>query len=336
MDTPHPAPPPLPVDQSGTLIEDVPCRRCGYNLRGLHHESRCPECGTPIGLSVQGDLLRFADPRWVETLARGGRLIMLGLTLTILFSLCGGGAAGGFSVTTTVLVLSLLAMAANVLTYVGAWIITTPDPSRIGEDKYAGARKTVRITLLIALAYLVLSTLNDSGALPRSVSITIAVLGVPAGLAWVIYGLAYLRYLGRLSERIPEPRLTRRARQLFWASIVVGVLFALVAAAALALAFSAPGVPAAGAPVASGPSAPSDPNTLSVTFNSGVQVGPASTTIPAGGFGFGAFIGLACLGLVVWLVVFLLYVRLQHNFNRACREQAAIARATCAAAGPPI
>ncbi len=69
------------LDESGTVIVDTSCRRCSYNLRGLSEEGRCPECGTPVGLSTQGDLLRFADPDWLESLARGLNFILWGVAV---------------------------------------------------------------------------------------------------------------------------------------------------------------------------------------------------------------------------------------------------------------
>ncbi len=70
----------LPVPYAGQFIDaDVVCRCCSYNLRGLYPEGRCPECGTPVGISLQGDLLRFAEPAWVEILARGIRFILWGI-----------------------------------------------------------------------------------------------------------------------------------------------------------------------------------------------------------------------------------------------------------------
>jgi ribosomal protein S27AE len=49
-------------NEAGVIIADTTCRRCGYNLRGLSRDGRCPECGTPIGLSTHGDLLRSSGP----------------------------------------------------------------------------------------------------------------------------------------------------------------------------------------------------------------------------------------------------------------------------------
>lgn len=49
---------PQPSHVVGTdepLRSDLPCRACGYNLRGLVTSGRCPECGTAIGFSLHGE-----------------------------------------------------------------------------------------------------------------------------------------------------------------------------------------------------------------------------------------------------------------------------------------
>ena len=48
----------VPIDEHGRLKDDFQCRTCGYNLRGLDTDGRCPECTTAVGRSVHGDLTR--------------------------------------------------------------------------------------------------------------------------------------------------------------------------------------------------------------------------------------------------------------------------------------
>ena len=73
----------LRLGPDGRLEMDIACVSCGYNLRGLAPDSRCPECGTAIGHSTRGDYLRFCDPGWVETLASGMNWIVAGIILAI-------------------------------------------------------------------------------------------------------------------------------------------------------------------------------------------------------------------------------------------------------------
>src|SRR5512145_2761759 len=84
----------LTVDANGRIDMDVQCVSCGYNLRGLLPEGRCPECGTAVGRSTRGDFLRFCDPTWVEKLASGMNWIVANLIVAVVV----GAAAGGLAV----------------------------------------------------------------------------------------------------------------------------------------------------------------------------------------------------------------------------------------------
>ena len=120
-------------DEAGAIISDVVCRRCGYNLRGLREAGRCPECGTPIGLSTHGDLLRFADPTWVEKLALGVKWMLWGIVVSIgvgiLGSCPGRATAGGPAIQ------QVFGLLGSLVGLYGAWLLTSPDP--------AGSVKTV-------------------------------------------------------------------------------------------------------------------------------------------------------------------------------------------------
>src|ERR1041385_4800198 len=98
-------------DAPRPVEKDLACRKCGYNLRGLMTDGRCPECGTAVGLSVMGDLLRFSDPNWVDTLGRGVKLIIAGVAVLILGGVLSVAAA------------MVLGPAPLVVVVLGGWIL---------------------------------------------------------------------------------------------------------------------------------------------------------------------------------------------------------------------
>ena len=70
------------ADSQATSIDiidrDLPCARCGYNLRGLAISGRCPECGTLIRWTTDGNWLRYGDPAHVRRLQRSIALTLAG------------------------------------------------------------------------------------------------------------------------------------------------------------------------------------------------------------------------------------------------------------------
>jgi len=48
---------------SGRVETDLPCARCGYNLRTLAWDGKCPECATPVPASGPAVGLRFGSVR---------------------------------------------------------------------------------------------------------------------------------------------------------------------------------------------------------------------------------------------------------------------------------
>lgn len=69
--------PDLETGKSRTIRIDMPCARCGLNLKDQPRVGECPSCGFDIELSLQGDRLDFAEPWWVVDLRRGARLMYL-------------------------------------------------------------------------------------------------------------------------------------------------------------------------------------------------------------------------------------------------------------------
>lgn len=46
------------LDEQLRVNQDLPCGECGYNLRTMHVESSCPECG----LAVARSIIRYERP----------------------------------------------------------------------------------------------------------------------------------------------------------------------------------------------------------------------------------------------------------------------------------
>ena len=226
-------PPSGVVDAAGVVAEDAPCRKCSYNLKGLAVAGRCPECGTPVGVSVHGDLLRYSEPQWLMKLSNGAAFIFWG----ILFGVGLGIVAGVFIVAIGPWVGIIVNMLAGLASLYGAWLLTEPDPSGIGEDRYGTSRRIIRVGVAANLVGYAVNMINLTAVPPPELRTAITIVGVMISLIHVVGQFAMLRYLEKLSLRIPDERLSRTARTLFWGygcalagTILVGGLMAVVTA----------------------------------------------------------------------------------------------------------
>ncbi|MCZ6655482.1 MAG: hypothetical protein O7D91_20940 [Planctomycetota bacterium] len=212
------------LDGAGRVAGDVPCRRCGYNLRGLSPDGRCPECGTAVGRSIHGDLLRYSDPAWVGHLAAGALLMII--------SMLGGIVVGCFS-------LPLFEFCRTAVHFVGYWMLTMPDPGRDQQRPIWNIRQVIRLLATAEiLAYLVVLILylipGFLGALPTALALTGTILFFLFVLGGLVAQLLLFIHLWRLALRIPNDSLARQTRTLMWgiiwsmALIVGGVAITLV------------------------------------------------------------------------------------------------------------
>lgn len=64
MDPPETARQHEDLDADGTIAVDVPCIQCGYNVRALNVEDRCPECGHSILDSLEATHEDLAKERF--------------------------------------------------------------------------------------------------------------------------------------------------------------------------------------------------------------------------------------------------------------------------------
>ena len=188
------------VGDDGTVAGDFPCHRCGYDLRTLGVNDRCPECGTLVRASVRGNLLSFSDPAWLRRVASGVRWM----------GKSGAAAAAlGFVWLVTfrspLLPLATFGLLLAVGAFLwGAWDATTPDPSGIDQERCVKLSTLARSLLLAGLLAAPVSALHGRVPLPEAfITLTTALL-LAAGFAGV---LAAVRYFQRLTLRIPDGRL---------------------------------------------------------------------------------------------------------------------------------
>ncbi|NLF31380.1 MAG: hypothetical protein GX591_10920 [Planctomycetes bacterium] len=235
------APPPLPASgrapaAAGAPYElpaELPCVSCGYTLRGLMTDGRCPECGTDLAASLDPRLLRFAPPAYVRTLAMGLLVIFGGgslcfiatLVLTILVqTLAEGPREQGLGIATMVSGL----VATCLMGILGTWLLTTPDPES-WDEPLLSARRTTRVVVPLLLGYLLLALLTvaadrapyaDDDLLPAEVVALAAVVGLLAALA----------YLRGLVGRVPDGRLKRDLGITFCGVALAPVMVMILAA----------------------------------------------------------------------------------------------------------
>ncbi len=320
------------VGGSVSIPDDTPCRKCGYNLRGLMPEGRCPECGTPIGLSLHGRLLRYADPAWVEGLARGVNLILWGLLLTLLGGFIGGLIGAALGVGRNILP-GLLPLVGGLLGAYGAWLLTEPDPSGIGEDEYGRIRRVTRLAVVIGVVASLLNLITSAAPAAGVVLLLIGIVAAVGALIGWVGEFCKFWFMEKLALRIPEVAISKRARFLRWAMCFTGMALVVV------LAIGALGVWTAAA--GAGPVLPASGGVIVRPGGGRARVTittPAGTRTTASTAGSGLVMVAGCGGGVLalaMLVLTLLAVRMQWLLRNALREQARYARQTWAAATQP-
>lgn len=314
----------------GRVADDVPCRKCGYNLRGLGADGRCPECGAPVAVSLVGSLLRYSSPQWLRTLSRGAVLIICGFLVVVGTSFF-VGVARSLRFISAVALLRALGLVGHIVAFIGCWLITEPDPSGVGEDLYGTYRRLIRVLLAVAIVDTAVTMSSPTTFLDSSQMLMVKSFRIVAGLAAVVGYFAQLQYFGKLAERIPDFSLVRRARFLritLPSSYLVYTLGSAVLMIVIATQRTAAGRTLAAFQAAA--------TQRAAVAQAGSPVPPP--VLPTGAMGslIGAGCFMAIIGLV-FLVFAVMYVFLINGMRTRFNAQAVLATQAWAEAGmvPP-
>jgi hypothetical protein len=144
------APPPVQVE------ENLPCLRCGYNLRTLSPDSRCPECSTPIALSRDPSLLRYADPAWTYGLrvALGLMIFSASIQVAYLLAVLLLLRTQELWMFATLLVKTYQFVAP--LFWVGVYLLGLPNPLATCHPRRFSLRRAMRIAAVLNLVWSIL------------------------------------------------------------------------------------------------------------------------------------------------------------------------------------
>ena len=208
------------------ITYNLTCTRCGYNLRGLTPDKVCPECATPITRSLDRNLLRYADPNWLNKLRLGTALMLF---VPVAFALAAPWTASVMNIRVGVLALCSIGVG---LALWAIFRVTTPEPSIALDDAPATLRKFLRACAILFSCGFLVQSLGQSTS-PD------AVLQIVWSFSALIVMAAYLGqlvYFRRLALRIPDQRLARSTTLVMWGSAVTaGPMIALLSVATVAL-----------------------------------------------------------------------------------------------------
>lgn len=197
-------------DADGRIDMDLPCRKCGYNLRTLHDDRNCPECGASVYESARLSRLCGYDQAWLRRLARSTTwlqiaMICFALILSCLLALTAPRADDA------IVVLLPLLVAGPVAGLVGFCQFTAPH--RGGGIHWERARQIARWLMAAGLACVFLTLLADLLRMPRWVLI----FSIPCSIVCLGMGAwATLTYATTLTAKIPDARLVKQLRIVAW------------------------------------------------------------------------------------------------------------------------
>lgn len=202
--------PVVEISRAGTVAADLACRKCSANLRGLLVTTQCRQCGTRVGVSLYGELLKYGHPAWVRGLSAGAVFCSYGVMLGVAGAIAGatvGGAVGQW------LGPAVATVAAGMYLH-GAWRLTAGD----GAEQVEVAPLTTRLLMRLLLCAWVVPQVVPLVvvAAPQLPARLLYFAAFAAAFVGVVGHVAMLDYMHRLALRVPAAALARKVMVVRW------------------------------------------------------------------------------------------------------------------------
>lgn len=302
------------------LDEDIPCRRCKYNLRALQRSGLCPECATPVMQSAGPQMLRYADPDWVAGIAFASRLITWSIGAAIvtfvglwIFMVMALSAQNMESLALVALGAQLAILLTGVTGVVGQWRMVSRDPRGLEHAEQRRTRAILRGAIVFALPLALAVQLFAPPDPSEPFRLMLDAAAKAAWFVWIAGLMAYALHLRRLTERIPDERQMADWRRMFWLLVgLIGLTIAAVLVQATMETLNRVYPPTASTQPLGGP-----PGVLFVRTQSRGALADVLEQL--------ALWLPILLGILTVVIVFY-FVGLQGRFGKTCRAQAALAR----------
>ncbi|MCH8822373.1 MAG: hypothetical protein IH984_02580 [Planctomycetes bacterium] len=225
-------------DADGRLDEDVVCRSCEYNLRSLTLQDKCPECDTPIKLSLQTSLLRFSDLAWIKRVRSGITFMIVYVSIYILYFASWDlySILGGTVFQRTPAVRIVFSIVILVLQIIAILRITKLEPGWQKTNSKVTARKLARICLLLAAVIGTFSS-NPQWFIYFIPYITLILalsmwVGLFSTLALFIGKFALFYYGRSIAQRFPSEKLAKTTYLVMWGYLAPSMISPLISYAA--------------------------------------------------------------------------------------------------------
>jgi hypothetical protein len=340
------------LDAEGRVAADIPCVRCGYNVRTLPATGVCPECAHPVAWSLRGSGLCYAPPAWLRRI-NGGVLVLLctlgGLFVCMAGSICASVYLGltssddGQAVPNEYAALGALIFFSwgavwLVVGVVGLVLLTAREPLARERQADSLARRITRVCLVTTIILAALGLLTIMLARTGMPGLACAALRFVGAGAWcavllvsLVVPVAAVRYVGRLMQRAARPALALFARIAVWC--LLGLVVLMIAAwsalvvQAIGIAGSLRSGSAAGTTAAVGPlTGPVEESASSSAAPATLPAGPASAGSPTFAPSPAFYITMMASGLggcgffVVGSAIFVLLILVRRTLNGVIRE----------------